>query len=1129
MKLTFFKRLAVLSMVLALYGTAMAQVTTSSMSGRVTEANGAAIVGATVHAVHVPTGSMYYAITDAQGNYRIANMRPGGPYTVTFSLMGFHKAEQTGINIALADNLVLNGELQEEAIGLDAVVIAAERSRSNMTSDRAGAITSLDSRDIAAMPTVNRSINDMTRLTPQAQGQSIGGGNYRQNFITVDGAAFNNMFGIGQNLPGGGSPISIDALEQISVSLTPYDVRQSGFIGAGINAVTKSGTNEFKGSLYHYFTDDRFRGNKVEDIYFSNPPQEIKLYGFTLGGPILKNRLFLFVNYETENTIAPGPPRVASTNGVANPAQNIARPTAADMDMMSNYLRDTYGYETGPYQGYGFESPSKKFLARLDWNIHRDHKLNIRYSYMDSKSPNNPSGSSPYTPSGGGRAPAGTNQNMNAMWYKNSGYFQEQNFSSLSGELNSRFFDGKLNNTLRVTYSYQNEPRSTGGKTFPFVDIIKDNAVYTSFGTELFSYGNLRQVSTWNITDEISYSLGAHNLTFGMSFETNYTKNGFMRQGTGYYAFNSWDDFVNGANPHVYSITFSNAPGYAQVFPSFKFNQFSWYLQDEFKVSNRLNLTAGIRIDLPTYPAFPEALQTHPMILDLDFNGENYNTAVMPKSRLMLSPRFGFNYDVLGDRKIVVRGGTGIFTGRVPFVWICSQSGDAGMLQTTVEYRGADVPGPFNPDPHHYLPAVQPPAGTMIPTGGFTIMDPDFKMPQTWKTSLAVDFKLPLGFNASIEGVYNKDINAVMIRNMGLVDPEPMNIAGYPDNRMIYPVTVMTDPGGANHFNTGARFIHTLSSAGLPATPTFVWNASANRYDLVNTAGAQPLLVYNEKNTGYYSSLTFKLEKDLWEGLSGMIAYTRSWAQSLHDGAGDQALSLWRGYTTVHGSNTPELGYAGYVMPHNLIGGLTYRYKGFTTSVFYSGGNDGRASYVYTNNGMVRDGNSFTGINLIYVPKDPSEITFVNKTVGGVTYTAQEQSDAFFAYIEQDPYLSKRKGQYAEKNGLLLPWAHRFDVKFTQDFTFRVANTKHTFQLGLDIINFGNLLNSKWGNRWTTHQTQLLEVRNSNSITANGAVVPQFWFNSISGTNELPTETFRKVSGASSTYRMQFSIRYFFN
>ncbi|MCL2650855.1 MAG: TonB-dependent receptor, partial [Candidatus Azobacteroides sp.] len=588
-----------------------AQITTSSISGQVTDSNGLPVESAVIVAVHAPTNSQYSTFTDHEGNYRILNMRSGGPYLVVVRLLGYRDVKVNNVNLALSGDLVLDIRMEMELIDVLDVAVFSNSKNSNMLTSDAGAITNVSARDISLMPTINRSINDVMRFTPQANGQAIGGGNYRQNFVTVDGAAFNNAFGIGPNLPGDGSPISIEALEQVSVSLTPYDVRQSGFIGANINAVTKSGTNEFRGSFYTYMTDNRLQGNRVGDTYINNPSSKTNMYGVTFGGPIVKNKLFFFANYEAENTIAPGPARVASTNGVAE-GTTIARPTVSDMDMMSKYLRDTYGYETGPYQNYSFESPGKKFLARIDWNITPYHKFNLRYSHMDSKTPFDPSLSSPYIPSGGGRSLV--IRNMNSMWYQNSGYFQHFNFNSLSGELNSRFMEGKLNNLLRVTYSNQDEPRSANGKTFPFVDIIKDNAVYASFGTELFSYNNLRQVKTWNITDELKYDLGINSLTLGLSYETNHIKNGFMRQGAGYYAFNSWDDFVNGADPVFYSITFSNAPGYKPVFPGFKFDQYSLYLQNEVKIGDRLNLTGGLRFDLPTYPAFPEALQTHPMI-----------------------------------------------------------------------------------------------------------------------------------------------------------------------------------------------------------------------------------------------------------------------------------------------------------------------------------------------------------------------------------------------------------------------------------------------------------------------------------------------------------------------------------
>jgi outer membrane receptor for ferrienterochelin and colicin len=1089
-------KLLLVSMLLIMSVSSIAQVTTSSMTGLVTDSKGSPVEGATIVAVHTPTNTQYSAFSDNKGNYRLQNLRPGGPYAIFITILGFKNEKIENIELALSSSVVLDVKLEEETISLQEVVISGIGKNSNMSTSNAGAITNVSSKDIALMPTINRSINDLTRLTPQANGTSIGGGNYRQNFITVDGAAFNNAFGIGTNLPGNGSPISIDALDQISVSLTPYDVRQSGFIGSAVNAVTKSGTNEFKGSLYTYMTDERLRGNKVEEEYFDKSPSKYNLYGLTFGGPILKNKLFFFVNFESEKTINPGPARVASTDGTAN-GTTIARPTVADMDMMSKYLKDTYGYETGPYQGYSFDSPGKKFLARVDWNIAKNQKINLRYSYMDSKSPTYPSTStSPFT-----NLYTGNRQSMDAMWYQNTGYFQENNFSSFSGEWNSSYLGGVLNNTLRATYSYQNEPRSTGGnKEFPFVDIMKDGRPYVSFGTELFSYGNLRQVATYNVTDEITYILGNNTFTGGLSYEHNNTKNGFMRFGTGFYVFNSWEDFVGAKTPKAYGITFSNTPGYAQAYPSFQFDQYSLYFQDEIKFSSRFNFTAGLRFDLPTYPDSP---QKHPLIEEMSFDGRKYSTGTLPKQRIMYSPRVGFNFDILGDRSIIARGGSGIFTGRIPFVWIVSQIGDAGMLQSTMQYQGNDIPGPFNPDPRAYLPATQPQAGTIVPTGGFTIMDPNFKMPSTWKSSLAFDFKLPYEFDASIEGIYNKDMNSLQVYKDGLISGTAMNIPGYPDHRIMYPQ------------NYGDKYMVKLNSSG--------------KLDPTGTYGALPLFVTNvdNKDNGYYSSVTFKLEKKNWNNLSGMVAYTRSWAKSLLDGSGDQMSSVWNLYTTINGANNPELGYAGYVMPDNLIGSLSYRYKDFTISLFYNGGSGGRGSYVYSSN-IVKDGANATS-NLIYVPKDPSEIKFVDYTYNNVLWTAQQQSDAFFSYIEQDKYLKTRKGQYAERNALIYPWIHHFDIKFNQDFTLNIAGKNHTLQLGLDITNVGNLLNSNWGNNWSMYQSSLLVMTNASSVSPTGTVVPTFRLNSVSGSGEIATETFRKTVGFSSTYSMQFSLRYIFD
>lgn len=1088
-----FSLLTFLFITVVMFGQA---TTTSGINGKIVDPSGKPLAGATIVAVHIPSGSQYGAITNGDGLFSIQGMRPGGPYKIEVTFIGYSKKSIPEISLNLGESFVINASLEESSTQLTEVVVVGAKAPV-FNSEKNGSSINISNRQLTTIPTINRSINDLTRLTPQANGNQIGGGNYRQNFITVDGAQFNNAFGIGTNLPGNGSPISLDAIDQISVNITPYDVRQSGFIGASVNAVTRSGSNEFSGSVYTYMKNEKYAGNHVGDATFIKNKSSYQMEGIRLGGPIIKNKLFFFFNYEMEKTVVPGPQRVASTpDSPPDYPNNIARPTVADMDMISQYLKDTYGYETGPYQGYSFESPATKLLARVDWNINNNHKFNIRYSASTRKDPYAPSTSvSPFS-----GIYTNNRASLDAMWYKNSGYYQESNFSSLSAELNSSLGGGRFMNTLRGTYSYQNEPRTTDGNLFPFVDILQGGSPYVSFGTELFSYGNLRQVSTITVNDDFTWSMGINNFTAGLQYETDKTKNGFMRFGSSFYVFNSWSDFVNGVNPKNFGITFSNTPGYSQAFPSFNYAQSSAYLQDEVNLNANIKVVAGIRLDLPTYP---DPLPEHPIIADLTFGNNTYSTSTLPKTRAMMSPRIGFNYDINGDRKYVLRGGTGIFTGRVPFVWIVSQVGDAGMLQTTQTYSagvGTGVPGPFNPAINAYYPATQPAAGTIVP-GTFTIIDKNFKMPQSWKSSMAFDAKLPWGLKGTVEGIYNKDINTAFFVNEGLQAPSNMDASGSPDDRLIYP-----NANVSKYYNTQTNGIITPGAG----------------------SGVSPIVLENRKG-GYYWSATVKLEKFFTKGFSGMIAYTHSEAKNLVDGSGDQASSAWNGNANINGANNPELSYTSYVTPDKLISSVSYRIEylkhGATSiSVFYEGGSQGRFSYVYSSN-IVRDGAGSN--NLIYVPKDPSEINFVNQTVNGVVWTAQEQSDAFFAYVNQDKYLKTRKGKYAERNGALLPWRNDFDIKIMQDLFVNVGGKRNTLQFSLDILNVGNLLNKKWGLATLYNQANILTPTNVAAIVAGGAVVPTYRLNPFN--NAMLTNTFSNNVSYSSTYSMQLGIRYIFN
>lgn len=1091
--------LNVVAMVFAVVGFvsgAYAQVTTSSVTGMVKDSK-EALPGAGIKATHTPTGTVYGAVTNGDGRFIIGNMRVGGPYTIEVSFIGYKTQKFENIFLKLGESFSLNVKLDDNASTLNEVVIKGTNDPI-MNSKRNGAATIISRSKIEELPSITRSVNDITRLTPQANGTSIGGGSYRSNNFTVDGANFNNQFGIGQNIPANGSPISIDALEEISVNVTPFDVRQSGFTGASVNAVTRSGKNTFFGNALYTTRSEQLQGVRVDNNVISNVQSlDEKQYGFSLGGPIIKNKLFFFVNLEKKKTIEPGPTKVASSNGVENSSLNIARPSSTFMNEVSSYLQSKYGYETGPYQGYSNDSNNDKFFARLDWNINSKHRFNIRYSQVESKSPSLVSTST----SNSGFSAGDNRQSIYAMHFKNSNYFQEANLYSGTVELNSNF--GKLNNSLRASYAHQNDPRSSTSTEFPLVDILDKglasprtgNSTLVTFGYEPFTFGNLRDVMTYTLNDDLTFLSGKHSFTFGAQAEWSKVKNGFQRYGTGYYVFNSWDDFKNGAKPINFALTYPLTPDGSQAFPSFKFFQLSAYAQDEISVNDKFKLTLGVRFELPTYPDVSE-IKTHPLVAAATFNGgEKINTGALPAAKLMISPRVGFNYDILGDRSLQLRGGSGIFTGRIPFVWIVAQSGDAGMLQFLQTYKTGDAGLPnFNPNYKELYPSTLPAAGTSIPSS-ISAMSPDLKFPQQWKSSLGLDAKLPLGFIGTVELIYGKDLYAVVARNANMVDPTPLNIAGYPDNRMIY-------PSGAS------RYVNKLANGLISPTGTGSFDA---------------IVMDNAKGGNYFSS-SFQLTKPFANNWEMNAAYTYSYSKNFGDQGGDQIVNLWSyPYQSNGNSNTPELAYTSNIIPHRVVGSLSHKaewIKGLKTgiTVFYQGGSQGRYSYYYSS-----DFNRDNQINdLIYVPKDPSEITFVDYANNG--FTAAQQSAAFFALIEKDDYLRSRKGQYAERNGAVAPWRHQFDFRFSQElFNGKVGNTKNALDFYFDIFNVGNLLNSKWGTFSFNNSNILAPV----AITPNSSTKPTFRLNTVNGS--LISQSNRVNASITSTYYMQFGLRYSFN
>ncbi len=1069
---------------------ANAQVTTSSMTGKVTDDAGEPLIGATVIATHTPSGTQYGTVTNENGIFAFSNMRPGGPYKVDFSYVGFKTSTFTEINLRLGESYNLATKLINEAVQLESLVI--EGTKSNiLNSNRTGAATNVNEATISSLPTISRSINDFTRLTPQAQsGNGFGGRDGRYNNIQIDGANFNNNFGLSTtNLPGGGSqPISLDAIDQIQINMAPYDVRQSNFTGAGINAVTKSGTNSIEGSVYGYYRNQDFNGKYIgKDTLPPFDKTTSQIFGARLGGAIIKNKLFYFLNFEKEDNTRPGINYIPSADG--RTGSNVSRTTLADMITVQNYVKNNYNYDTGAPEGYAsnFVTANYKALARIDYNFNSKNKLTFRYNQVIATDDQVVNGTSAPNPrSSSNRISA------NSYAFENANYGFENSVRSFTAELNSQL-SNNLSNQFLTTYTRIQDKRTSKSEPFPFIDIKKDGDSYMSLGYELFSWKNDVINNVMTFTDNVTLNFGKHNIVGGVTFDYLKFGNSFQRYGTSYYRFKSLNDFLTNAAPEAFAITYSVLPDKRDPYAELAFGLGGIYIQDEFRVNDNFKLTGGLRIDLPLYL---NSLETNPAVNALKFldvNGKDtikLDVANWPTSSPLFSPRIGFNYDVKGDRSFQVRGGTGIFTGRIPFVWFTNMPTNSGMLQNTVEViKEADLANlKFNQDPKHYLSntTLFPETAGKVAPGSIAAIDKDFKLPQVWRTNLAIDYKLPFNTVLTLEGLYTKDINAVYQFNANQKAPI----------------------GNMKAYN------------GKDDRPFF---GATNNDRRVNSAMSEAIVLSNtDKGSSY--SLSISLTKELANNFSGALAYTFTNSSDITGNPGSQASSAWSNNPSINGQNNLDLSYSEFAVPHRIVGSLSYKIEylkvlGTTLSLYYEGSHTGRFSYRYTAD-FNRDG---INADLIYIPESANDISFTDiKSGNNVLFTAQQQSEAFFKYIDQDSYLSQNKGKYAERNGALFPWRNRFDLKVLQDLFTKIGGKNRTLQFSLDILNVGNLINPNWGIIKTLNYSNAAILKPT--VASDGSAT--FQMNTVN--NKLVTETFKNVLSTSTTYGMQIGLRFIF-
>ncbi len=1060
--------------------------TTSGLNGRVTDSSGQPLPGAAIVAVHDPSGTQYATVTDNAGNYRIQNMRVGGPYSIRVSFIGYSTSNYTDVFLKLGESYVQNAELSEATTSLQEVVITSGLRNSILSSERAGTQTNVSSRDLANLPSINRSITDFSKLTPQSQGNSIAGRDGRFNTITVDGAAFNNNFGLSSNpLPGGNAqPISLDALEEISVNVAPYDVRMSQFTGASINAVTRSGDNTFKASIYTYQRPKSFTGNKVDGVEVANAnTRQLQNYGFRVGGPIIKNKLFFFVSGEYEKETLPGVSWNPSQDGVSNSNLKISRTLESDMVRVKNFLISQYNYDPGKYKNFDpFVNKNTKILARLDWNINKNHKFTVRYNDVigTSDSETNATSGPPSNARASGRI---SNQ---SLAFSNSFYGFRNTVRSITGELNSTL-GSRISNKLLASYTYIEDKRTSPSKLFPFVDIWQDGDQYMSFGYELFTFNNRVANKTFSITDNVTINLNKHTVTTGLAYDNLYFYNSYIREGTTYYRYSSVDAFINGNDPIGFGVTYgyngNDAPG-----AELTFGMAAAYLQDEWQITPKLKTTLGIRLELPIYL---NDLPDNPAISALTFiDNKRIDVGSWPKSNPLFSPRFGFNYDVLGNRSLQIRGGSGIFTGMLPFVWFTNQPTNSGMIQSPEIGWGPGNPNlvglQFNPDYKALItnnPGLFPQTPGVLPSGAsIAQVAKDFKFPQIWRSNLGVDIELPWNMVFTGEAIFSKDINAVTQINLNEAAPAG-NMAGA-DNRQYW-------------------------------TTSKVNSSIGTAMELSNT------------NKGYQVSLTAMLTKNFNRGLSGMFAYTYTLAKDVTANPGSAAASAWVGNTAVGSLNDPGLSFSNFATPHKLVGNVSYRIEyannlATTISLVYQGYQTGRWSYIYSND-LNGDGNT---ADLMFIPKSPRDIQFAEYK----GMSPLSQMSAFWEYVNSNKYLREHKGRYVERFGEVRPWIHRFDVKLLQDiFSDFGTSRKYTLQFSLDILNFGNMLNDSWGTYVYNPYANYDNVRPLTVVTKGTSTTPPVFRLNANSLDEFRDKTtLSKDISTSSTWGCLLGVRLLF-
>jgi outer membrane receptor protein involved in Fe transport len=1045
--------LCVLTLILLASASVFSQVTTSNLSGIIKSKSGTSLAGASVIAVHLPTGTTYRTLSRSGGTFDLPNVTPGGPYKIDVTFVGYESTSRDNIFISLGETSQQEFVLTEAATSLEGVVVSAMRRP--IQESKGGTETNIGRDKMLNLPTVGRNVSDYLRFVPQAKvtsdgGISLAGQNNRYNSFYIDGAVNNDVFGLAASGTNGGqagiAPISIDAIDQFQVLLSPYDASLGNFTGGGINATTRSGTNQYQGSVYYFFRNQDLSGKTPggdKAAATKLPEFTNKTTGFRVGGPILKNKLFFFLNGEIQRDERPQP-FIGTYGGTSTPT---------DIATLTNFLRTNYNYDPGGYLDNPEKVEANRIATKIDWNINSIHKLSASYRYND-----------------GFRNNVSRSSNSTINFY-NNGYAFPTTTHSGSLEFNSRF-NNNANNRLLLTFTKVTDDRGAIGNPFPRVR-INDGSGGLVFGTEEFSTGNLLKQNNYALFDVYKFYLNKHTFAAGTDNELSNSTNVFIRQNYGSYTFADLNTFMTGGTAMTYNRSYSlldpGKTGDESLNAAAKFNtlRLGFFVSDDIKVNDNLTITLGIRADNTKFLTTPKEDRffndTAIAKISAYYDMKGARSGQISDPKWSLNPRFGFVYK-MREENITVRGGAGFFTGRVPLVWpggVYNNNGISvgGITRSNVAFR---------PDPFKQYEASDFGITLPSPSGQIDLIAQDFRMNKVFRTSLGVDKNLGGGWKFTIEGIFTKNINEIDYEKISIIPPTKKTVG--PDVRNVY------DLSGNFPVNIPLR-----SNGTSPYTAIY-------------------LLSNSEGKKGYSYNFTTTIDKAWSNGWSINANYSYGSSVVLNEGTSSQNSSQWQFMETVNGRNFITLSNSDFDPGHriNVFGAKKFSYAkdrlATTVSLVYNAQSGNTFSYVL-NRGMVRDADNFETNDLMFIPTTDqlATMTFLSNTVNGVTYTPDQQKAFFNEYIENDDYLRKHRGQYAERNGARLPFTNLLDLKLQQDFNIKVGAKTYQLQLTYDVFNFTNMLNRDWGKVYFLTNDQMILLNFESFVSATN-LTPQYRF-----------------------------------